>query len=120
MSRAHLEKPNPITIQYSVLENNPTGKILVKNDVEELEGGTDWKVRATNQDGWKARYMMGWSLRSLILLPPKKCILLITNLNMLDRIKFIRSFMTIRCSKFKGFINLWRVRNISCGLWSFY
>lgn len=74
MSRAHLEKPNPIT-SYNVLENNPIGKILVKNDLEELEGGTDWKVRATNQDGWKARYMIGWSLRSQIPLPQKMYII---------------------------------------------
>jgi len=37
------------------------GGNVVRNDVEKLGGGTDWKVRATDRDGWKAGCMMGWS-----------------------------------------------------------
>jgi len=31
---------------------------IMKNDVEELGGGTDWKERATNQGKWKAKCML--------------------------------------------------------------
>jgi hypothetical protein len=34
---------------------------VVNNEVEELGGGNDWKMRAANRDGWKAECMLGWS-----------------------------------------------------------
>jgi hypothetical protein len=56
----------------TVLEKNLTGKRsigrsrmrwedVVKNDVEELGGGNDWKMRAANRDGWKAGCILGLS-----------------------------------------------------------
>lgn len=32
----------------------------MKNDVEEFRGITDWKARAAEREGWKARCMMGY------------------------------------------------------------
>jgi len=34
---------------------------VVKKDVEELSGGSDWKARAVDREGWEAGCMMGWS-----------------------------------------------------------
>jgi hypothetical protein len=36
-------------------------KDVVKNNVEELGGGTDWMARVTDQDRWKAGCMMRFS-----------------------------------------------------------
>ncbi|KAF0767995.1 Reverse transcriptase domain-containing protein [Aphis craccivora] len=51
---------------------NPTGKRpigiskmrwedVVKKNVEELGGGSDWKACTTDREGWKVECMMGWS-----------------------------------------------------------
>lgn len=45
---------------------------VVKNDVEELRGGTVWKTRATDRDGWKAGCMTGIVLEALIPPSPTK------------------------------------------------
>lgn len=58
-----------------VLEKNPTGKIpigrpkmrwedVVKKNVEELGGRSDWKAWATDREGWKAGCMMGWCMKA--------------------------------------------------------
>jgi len=55
-----------------VLEKDPAGKIplgrprmrwedLVKKDVSALGGGSDWKERASNRDGWREGCLTGWS-----------------------------------------------------------
>jgi len=32
---------------------------VLKKDVEELGGGSDWKTRAADREGWKARCFTG-------------------------------------------------------------
>jgi len=56
----------------AVLEQNPRGKRplkrpktkwedLVKKDVQSLGGGTNWKERAMDREGWRNGCEMGWS-----------------------------------------------------------
>jgi hypothetical protein len=55
-----------------VLEKDPAGKRplrrpcmrwedLVKKYVSALGGGSDWKERASDRDGWRKRCLTGWS-----------------------------------------------------------
>jgi len=33
---------------------------VIRKDVEALNGGPDWKTRATDREGWKIGCVMGW------------------------------------------------------------
>lgn len=61
---------NPLL--HIVLGKDPAGKrplgrprmrweYLVKKDVSALGGGSDWKERASDGDGWREGCLTGWS-----------------------------------------------------------
>lgn len=52
------------------------GEDVENNGVKDLGGGTDWKARASDHNGWKAGCMMGWSWWQPILKKKKKMIIM--------------------------------------------
>lgn len=51
------------------MEQNPyvkrpktSWKDFIKKNVESIGGGSNWKEKATDRDGWRTRYEMGWVL----------------------------------------------------------
>lgn len=68
-----MEKPKsstPYSERITHWKTENEARRCSENDVEELEGGTDWKARATDRNGWMTGCITGWSLRPL--LPKKK------------------------------------------------
>jgi len=50
---------------------------VVKKNVEELEGGSDWKARAADREGWKDRCMTSHPPRGHKHPKKKKCIVMV-------------------------------------------